>query len=414
MSAGGSSVPVQASGEVERVDVSLSSSEGQIPPTVAKRIEASISAIGDRVLVGKQAQLFQLNAADYNKVLADIVNRVVVGFVVSDMQIDYGTDTRIRVVLQPVGDTIQTVETTIDYGNLSEEAVRLLQTYLSGIGPAMSDLLIGLPVDSVGWAESVSQSAGRSLLEQSLPEFQANIEVVPGTDTKVHIYLIPTGDIVRSGTVEFRKTTIPRMLLYHAVSRTEDAMHGLEGLPLRFVQRHSLQIAQDMKGILMDDSFIRRYDIAVETELQSGEETKLKVDALTDRWLIQTQAWVDTGREGNRNMTAEAMLGRYVGKRELLFGEMRFYPGPVEWNIYAGWAHRFGASTVIGYKYDFSKDSNHVFAGQDLGDRWHLRYDRDFREECNEFGLSYKVHNYLTLEYVYTDDGKWLRLIANL
>ena len=107
------------------------------------------------------------------------------------------------------------------------------------------------------------------------------------------------------------------MLLYHAVSRTEDAMHGLEGLPLRFVQRHSLQIAQDMKGILMDDSFIRRYDIAVETELQSGEETKLKVDALTDRWLIQTQAWVDTGREGNRNMTAEAMLGRYVGKREL-------------------------------------------------------------------------------------------------
>ena len=185
LSAGGSSVPVQASGEVERVDVSLSSSEGQIPPTVAKRIEASISAIGDRVLVGKQAQLFQLNAADYNKVLADIVNRVVVGFVVSDMQIDYGTDTRIRVVLQPVGDTIQTVETTIDYGNLSEEAVRLLQTYLSGIGPAMSDLLIGLPVDSVGWAESVSQSAGRSLLEQSLPEFQANIEVVPGTDTKV-------------------------------------------------------------------------------------------------------------------------------------------------------------------------------------------------------------------------------------
>lgn len=414
MSAGSTAVPVQAAGEVEQVDVSLSSTSGQIPPTVSKRIAASITAIGDRVLIGKQAGLFQMNAADYNKVLADIVNRVVVGFVVSDIQIDYGTDTHIRVVLQPVGDTIQTVETSIDYGNLSEEAVHLLQADLAGIGPAVSDLLIGLPVDSVGWAESVSQSAGRSLLEQSLPEFQANIEVVPGTDTKVHIYLIPTGDIVRSGTVEFRKTTIPRIMLYHAVSRTEDAMHGLEGLPLHFVQRHSIQIAHDMKNILVEDPFIKRYDIAVNTELQSGEETKLKVDALTDRWLIQTQAWVDTGREGNRNMTAEALLGRYVGKRELLFGEMRFYPGPVEWNIYGGLAHRFGSSTIIGYKYDFSKDSHHVFGGQDIGDRWHLRYDRDFREESNEFGLSYKVHNYLTLEYVYTDDGKWLRLIANL
>lgn len=36
-------------------------------------------------------------------------------------------------------------------------------------------------------------------------------------------------------------------------------------------------------------------------------------------------------------------------------------------------------------------------------------------EKENEYGLSYKIHNYITLEYVYNDEeGKWLRLIANL
>ncbi len=400
---------------IETVNVSVASTGGAIPESVEQRIRASISAIGSRVLVGKEDSIFLLNQSAYNKVLADIVNRVVVGYVVSDMQISYGPSTDISVTLQPVGRIIEDVETTVDYGNLTPEAEKLVAKDLTGIGSRMSALLTGLPVDSVGWAESVSQSAGQELLSSALPEFTANFDVTAGEHTKVRIYLIPQGNIVREGILTFRETTIPRLLMYRAAERTERKLADLEGLPVAFVQRHRADIAADMQQSLAEDSFVKRYEIAIKTELLAGEKTELKVDALTDHWLIQTEAWLDAGRDGNKTTAVSGTLGHYVGKSDMIFGEARFYPSPMEWNVYGGWMHRFGEDYFLGYKYDFVENSSHAVAKKRFGDRWAFRYDRDFKEKDNEYGISYRIHNYMSVEYVYNDEeGKWVRLIANL
>ena len=100
---------------------------------------------------------------------------------------------------------------------------------------------------------------------------------------------------------------------------------------------------------------------------------------------------------------------------DVLFGEVQLYPGPMEWNVYGGWQHRFGDVFEIGYKYDFMESTNHVFARVPFGEKIALRYNYDFGKKESEYGLSYKIHNYITLEYVYNEEeGKWLRLIANL
>lgn len=400
---------------IESVNVSVAASEGTLSPSMEKRISASISAIGGRVLVGKEENLFRLNQEAYNKVLADIVNRVVVGYVVSDLSISYGPETDISVTLQPVGRLIEDVETAVDYGNLSPEAETLVRQDLSGIGSRMAALLTGLPVDSVGWAESVSQSAGRDILNEALPEFQANFEVEPGEHTKVRIYLIPQGAIIRKSLLTFRETTIPRLLMYRAAETTERKLSDLEGLPVAFVARHREDIAADMQKTLEEDSFVKRYEIAVKTELFAGETTELKVDALTDHWLIQTEAWLDAGRDGNKTTAFSGLLGHYVGKNDMVFGEARFYPGPMDWNVYGGFMHRFGRDYFLGYKYDLVEKSSHVIGRKKFGDRWAFRYDRDFREKENEYGISYRIHNYMSVEYVYNDEeGKWVRFIANL
>lgn len=64
---------------IKSVGVSVATTQGEVPDSVRKRIESSISAIGNRVFVGKEENIFCLNAVQYNKVLADIVNRVVIG-----------------------------------------------------------------------------------------------------------------------------------------------------------------------------------------------------------------------------------------------------------------------------------------------------------------------------------------------
>lgn len=112
---------------IKSVGVSAATTQGEVPDSVRKRIESSISAIGNRVFVGKEENIFRLNAVQYNKVLADIVNRVVIGYMVSDLQVVYGTHTSISVELQPVGEIIRTVSTEIDYGNLTEEAAKYVQ-----------------------------------------------------------------------------------------------------------------------------------------------------------------------------------------------------------------------------------------------------------------------------------------------
>ena len=400
---------------IEEIHVQVETTTGSMPDAVKRRIEASISAIGQRILVGKEENLFRMNEAQYDKVLADIMNRVIVGYVVSDIHVSYGPETQMDVKLLPVGHMIQEVETEIDYGNLSPEAKAYVEADTKEIPALMSHLLIGLPVDSVGWAESVTESAGRDLLTQILPEFQANFDVISGEKTKVKIFLIPQGDIVRTGKLTFHKTTIPRLFMLRAVTETERTLKNLEGLPIAFVQRHKDDLSSSMNDILKNDSFIHKYGIVTNVYLFPGETTELKVDALTDHWIIKTEAWMDAGRDGNRNTAIEGMLGHFIGQSNVVFGEARFYPGPVKWNVYGGWYHHFGHVLDLGYKYDFVENSNHVFGNIPFGEKIALRYDRDFKEKENEFGLSYKIHNYMTLEYVYNDEeGKWLRLIANL
>lgn len=400
---------------IEKVNVSLSAVGGDLPPAVEKRVISSISSIGNRVLVGKEESLFSQNSSAYNKVLADIINRVVIGYVVSDLTVSYGRDTALHVTLQPVGQIIRHVDTEIDYGGLTPEAARYVAADTADVPALMDNLLIGLPVDSVGWAESVSQSAGRDLLSQILPEFQANFEVESGENTKVKIYLIPQGKIVRSSRLTFEKTTIPRLLMLRAAEETETALSALRGLPVDFVTRHSEKISSDMNDILKKDSFIEKYGIATDTALISGETAELRVNALTDHWVVRTEVWLDAGRDGDKNTAVEGMLGHYIGKHSTVFGEARFYPGPMDWNVYGGFSHQFGSFMDLGYKYDFVDNANHIFGNVPIGNKFSLRYDRDFKKRENEFGFSYKIHNYITLEYVYNDeDGKWLRLIANL
>ena len=172
--------PLAEAAPIRQVDVHVGVTEGDLPLAVEKRIVSSISSIGNRILVGKEEDLFRLNSGEYNKVLADIINRVVIGYVVSDLTVNYGSDTSLSVTLAPVGRMIQKVDTEIDYGNLSPEARQYVEAETKDIPGLMSNLLIGLPVDSVGWAESVSQSAGRDMLHQLLPEFTANVEVSSG------------------------------------------------------------------------------------------------------------------------------------------------------------------------------------------------------------------------------------------
>lgn len=43
-----------------------------------------------------------------------------------------------------------------------------------------------------------------------------------------------------------------------------------------------------------------------------------------------------------------------------------------------------------------------------------LRFDRDLTNQDDEVGLTYRIHEYVGLEYIVSDHDQWLRIIGYL
>lgn len=401
--------------EIQDVKVQIESGNHEMPLSVKKRIAQSIMSMGERIFSGKDDRLFLANQKQYDKVLSDIVNRVVIGYMVTDLHVDYGKQTMMHVTLQPVGESIQTVETVVDYGSLSKEATSYVKKDAMHVGHLMESLLVGLPIDSIGWAENVSQSAGKDLLAKVLPEFDTNFDVIPGKHTKVRIYLIPKGSIIRSSEIFFRRMDIPRLIMLKSVWQAEEMLKALEGLPVAFVNRHYDEISSDLEKTLQNNSIIQKYKISVHTELQGADKSILFIDATTQEWMIRTEGWFDINRKENKSYAFHGILGYSWNKNSRIFSELIWYPGPMKCNFFVGMNHRLGNGMYAGGKYDIANRHTHVFGQMKISDRMMIDYDRNITEAWNEFGLLYKLHNYMTVEYVYNNkDGNWFRLIANL
>lgn len=99
---------------------------------------------------------------------------------------------------------------------------------------------------------------------------------------------------------------------------------------MSFVARHSQDISNHMKEILLEDSFIKKYEIDVETNLSAGTDSVLKVDALTDHWIIKTEAWLDTGRDGDKTMLSVVCSGIIWGS--MMFFSVKYSYIPVLWS----------------------------------------------------------------------------------
>ena len=64
-------------------------------------------------------------------------------------------------------------------------------------------------------------------------------------------------------------------------------------------------------------------------------------------------------------------------------------------------------------RYDMRAKRFVLGASQQLAPRWLLRYEYRFADHLGEVGLRYKVHDFLSLEYVLDRHQNWLRVIGD-
>ncbi len=402
-----------AADTVEIVTVSITSPEGKPPARIAKRMEASVATVGNHVFTGRSVDEIAAGKDAYERIVSDVIGRVLVGYSVEEVHISPGRTTQIAVTITPWGDVVRDVHLEMDFGNLSPEVAGLITKDMGDLEEMLAGVLVGLPIDSLDWAGGVSKTVIRELLTAQLPEFRSNFDIVSGTQTTVKLSLAPQGPVVQDTRVTLRSRTIPNVLLWKAKPAVEEAAKMMNGLPVAFVERHSAYFNTRLAEVVKDHPVAKEYGLTLTPEVIAGKQTQIQLKAETTKYRLTLEGYVDMGREDD-NTAIKLHAGKFINSTDELFTEVEFIPSSVSWKFYPGWSHRIGTTTYAGMKYDISDKDNILWINQNFGSDWSLRLEHASSTEGDEIGLRYKIHDFLSAEYVVGEHENWLRLIGHL
>lgn len=396
---------------VESVTVTLSGSRQPLPAVLAKRMTAAVQTAADKLCVGADTEAVTAGEATYKKVTTDIIDRILYGYTVESLEITPGVNSHLDVRLRPYGQTIQSVAVSVEYGNLTPVAQEMVARDVAFVEPRIEQILLGAPLDSLDWASAVTSQLVRNELEGALPEFIPQVEITPGIQTKVKVYLIPQGAVIRHGSTEISSNTLPSTVFYATKRYYDDYLVGLEGVPVAFVARHESDLLNFIQQGLDNSRASQRFGITMKPTLQLGTDLLLKIQVDSSRYIVRAEGYLDMGTETDHNVGIKLFTGIKQGKGDWYL-ETNFFPDDYKWAFYPSYAYHFTEDTTMAYQYNLSDKYSRIWLRQDIGARWHVRAQRDFEIKHNEFGLAYDLNNYLTLEYVVNEDDNWLRLIG--
>ncbi|MBP2665377.1 MAG: hypothetical protein H6Q76_357 [Firmicutes bacterium] len=380
---------------------------------VLRRMSESVKTIGEHLLVGRTTIEVSEHREHYEKLIRDVFDRVLSGYTVEQVTIEPTSETTIRIHIVPWGDSVQKVDILVDYSGIEQEALPLVKRDMGKMEEDIRGALLGLPVDAVDWASGVARELIRELLRRQLPEFHFSLDVEAGRQTKVRLSLFPTGQLVKEAQVSLRSNTIPNMLLIHARPAVELQARSMRGLPVEYVERNIKYFADKVRQVTLEDPVIKQFGLKVTPVVRPGSDTEVAVSVEAETYRITAEVQLDIGRDKD-NIAGEAHIGRRLGHYDELFLELKVLPGDMTWQIMPGWGHQFGSDTWVGLRYRTNDQELGWRLNQGLGGRWSLRAERWPRIDSNEVGIRYKLHDFLSAEFVFTNNRNWLRLVGHL
>ena len=362
---------------VESVTVTLSGSRQPLPAVLAKRMTAAVQTAADKLYVGADTEAVTAGEATYKKVTTDIIDRILYGYTVESLEITPGVNSHLDVRLRPYGQTIQSVAVSVEYGNLTPVAQEMVARDVAFVEPRIEQILLGAPLDSLDWASAVTSQLVRNELEGALPEFIPQVEITPGIQTKVKVYLIPQGAVIRHGSTEISSNTLPSTVFYATKRYYDDYLVGLEGVPVAFVARHESDLLNFIQQGLDNSRASQRFGITMKPTLQLGTDLLLKIQVDSSRYIVRAEGYLDMGTETDHNVGIKLFTGIKQGKGDWYL-ETNFFPDDYKWAFYPSYAYHFTEDTTMAYQYNLSDKYSRMWLRQDIGARWHVRAQRDF------------------------------------
>lgn len=395
-------------------------SKAHIPAAINQRMEKSIKNIGQELLLEKDVDDIRENSANYEKIIQEVFDKVLVGYSVDKVSLTTDNSTDISVELQPWYDSIKTVQVDLTVEGMAPLLEQMVRKDMTGIEQVFSDTLIGLPVGAIDWSNGVLKQNVNDFMTQNIPEFRADFDIVEvAENSKVKITVYPLLPVVRTMELRMRSDTVPNFTLLTQRRKLQDEANKLIGLPVAFVERHKTELETNLSDTMDNTKGFRFLGMKTKSTLEINEKMSLMSRSNTPKLRVRGESWKDIGHRhyGNKHSSRwRGHLGWMPTSREELFVDGDLYPFAGEWgiNLHGGYMYNIIGGLWAGMKYDFRNAKPETEMKYVFDKRWSVRHEYRAYDNQWEVGVRYKLHDYLGVEVVRDKDGGWLRIISTI
>ncbi len=398
---------------ITNVNVQVVDVNGGTSQILLDKMSASMQVVADQLFLEKDIEYVAAAQDDYVRLLTEIGDRVFTGYELERVDCNLGSSMSITMHAKAWSGVITSPIIDLQFSGVEPKTAKLLEKRVPALRKELYDTINGASYDAGSWAGGVLRKLVRNQVEQTLPEFKAAVDVVQeGNNTLVQVIIYPVGQLVTEIAYELRSEDIPNILLMDLKYEYQAECNKLRGLPVAYVAKHRREIEEQLAEKLASEAIVKQYNLIPIVTINPASEMGISIMLDSKNYKIWFEGYGDVGRE-KENLSGTAHIGKFISNSGELFGEGRVYLDNVDWRFGLGYTHYWGKSSWT-YQHIMPKGDNNYKLEYELSPKWRLRSEYYSKENRNEFGVRYRIHEFLGLEGVYGDDELYLRVIGNL
>ena len=398
---------------VESVSVEVTAAD-KLPPPVAQRMAQSIAGVAEQLMLGSDTAEIAAQKAQKEQIIREVFDKILVGYSVERVAIYPGVNTIVAVRLVPWSVTVKSVTVNTVIEGMPPELERLARRDMDGAEDMFVEVLQGMPLLAMDWTHGILKRELKTFMDEHLPEFRADFDITPTHNAQVNLTVYPKMPTVKNVNLFMRSDTVPNFALLGYRDKLEKKVNMLVGVPIGFAERHREEIAQNIADFLDGQADFHMVGMKTAVTMEIGEETAVTSRSDTDRYRLRLEGWLDIGKKDDDDaLKFRLHFGTRLSSADELFLLADFAPQDVRvaWNI--GYGRDLSSKTTAQFRYDPDKRRFIGGVSQYLLPDLQLRYERNRVTRLDEWGLRYRLHDFMSLEYVRNREEGWLRLIGN-
>ena len=398
---------------ISNVNVQVIDVDGGTSGILLDRMSASMQVVSNQLFLEKDVDAVAAAEHEYERLLTEIGDRVFTGYELESVDCSIGPSMSITMYARAWSGRIDKPEIDLQFSGVEPETAKLLEERLPTLRGELYTAIKGASYDAGSWAGGILRKIVREHVEKNLPEFKAAVDVVQeGNGTVIQVIIYPVGQLVTEVAYELRSDDIPNILLMDLKYKYQSECNKLRGLPVEYVKTHKDELEEKLELAIAQEQTVKQYNLRPHVTLNPTSKLGISIVLDSGEYKIWFEGYGDIGRDKD-NLSGTAHLGKFVSPQDEVFGEGRVYLDDVRWRFGLGYTRYWGKSLWT-YRRIMPTGENNYKLEYELSPKWRLRgefYDADDRKE---FGVRYRIHEFLGVEGVYGDDELYLRIIGNL